>query len=72
MPDNPPKITPIDLITALLIIAFLAAIAIPRLREASRVEGAGEVRVLATFGGDVRDSAGGAAVSCGSCEDHSP
>jgi len=56
-------------IIALLIIGVLAAIAVPRFREASAPPK--EARVLAVFGGDVRDSVGGVAVSCASCGDGS-
>jgi len=31
-----------------------------------------EARVLATFGGDVKDSVGGVAVSCASCDPADP
>jgi len=67
MSPNTHKITPIGIITALLIIGVLAAVAIPRFREASAPPK--EARVLAVFGGDVKDSVGGVAVSCASCGD---
>jgi len=64
--NNPPKITPIGIITAIMIICILALIAVPRFREAS--EPAQEARVLAVFGGDVSATAEvGVNVSCGTC-----
>jgi len=66
MSDNKNKITPLGVITALLIIGVLAVIAIPRFREASAPPK--EARVLATFDGDMKDSVAGVAVSCASCD----
>jgi len=76
MSTNTPSITPSGLAAALLIIAILAALAIPRFREASIIEknAADPPKILATFGADVSAmaevvGAAGVAVSCGSCGD---
>jgi len=64
--NNPPKITPIGIITAIMIICILALIAVPRFREASAPPK--EVRVLATFGQNVSATAEVVVnVSCGTC-----
>jgi len=71
---NKSSITPAGLITALLITALLAILAIPRLREASIIEKntSDQPKILATFGADVSTMAkvagSGLAISCGSCE----
>jgi len=73
MSTNKSSITPSGLAAALLIIALLAALAIPRFREASIIEknAADPPKILATFGADVSAMAevggGGVAVSCGVC-----
>ena len=72
MSTNKPGVTPLGLIVAALIICVLASLALPRLREASRVEEAsGPPRVLATFEPSVSAGSGvvgsGVVVTCGSC-----
>jgi len=72
--NNPQKITLSGVVFAILVIAILALIAVPRLREASRVEGPGKARALGRFDGSaVTDSAAvGVGVSCRSCDPVGP
>jgi len=66
--NNPPKITAAGVIFAMVVIAILSLIAVPRFREASRVEVSKEARVLAVFGQNVSATAEvGVNVSCGTC-----
>jgi len=77
MSPNKNNITPIGLITALLIITILATLAIPRFRKASIIEKntSDPPKILAEFGAEEMSAmsevvgAAGVAVSCGSCGD---